>query len=140
MSYSDCIVFLLAKAYQKSQSLLKSRLKPFGLTPVQALVLEVLMESDGLTAGEIGKRLMLDNATLSGVLERLAEGQWVNKQTDAEDKRVLRIFLSSMAREMKPRLASERDATNEEIMAGFSMEERIVLKRLLRDIFEVRNI
>jgi DNA-binding MarR family transcriptional regulator len=123
----------LAKAYQKSQNHLKNRLKPFGLTPVQALVLEVLMESDGLTAGDIGKRLLLDNATLSGVLDRMADGQWIIKHVDAEDKRVLRIFLSSTARELKSRLAIERDTANEEIMAGFSMEERIVLKRLLRD-------
>lgn len=135
MSYADCIVFLLAKAYQKSQNLLKNRLKPFGLTPVQALVLEVLMETDGLTAGEIGKRLVLDNATLSGVLDRMAESRWISKQTDPEDKRVLRIHLSSKSRDMANRLAGERDAVNEEIMAGFSMEERVVLKRLLKDFY-----
>lgn len=133
MSYTDCIVFLLAKAYQKSQNHLKNKLKAFGLTPVQALVLEVLMETDGLTAGDIGKRLILDNATLSGVLERMAEGQWIIKQTDPEDKRVLRIFLSPKADEMRSPLLRERDEANEEILDAFSIEERVVLKRLLKD-------
>lgn len=133
MSYTDCIVFLLAKASQKSQNYLKNRLKPLGLTAVQALVLEALLEEDGLTAGDIGKRLVLDNATLSGVLDRLADGQWIIKRTDAEDKRVLRIFLAPKAKAMEPQLVKERDAANDEILEGFSMEERIVLKRLLRD-------
>jgi DNA-binding MarR family transcriptional regulator len=133
MGYADCIVFLLAKASQKSQNYLKNRLKPFGLTAVQALVLEALMEEDGLTAGDIGKRLVLDNATLSGVLDRLADGQWIIKRTDVMDKRVLRIFLAAKAKAKEPLLAKERDAANDEILAGFSMEERIVLKRLLRD-------
>lgn len=133
MSYTDCIVFLLAKASQKSQNYLKNRLKPLGLTAVQALVLEALLEEDGLTAGDIGKRLVLDNATLSGVLDRLADGQWILKRTDAEDKRVLRIILAPKAKALEPQLVKERDAANDEIMEGFSMEERIVLKRLLRD-------
>ncbi len=133
MGYVDCIVFLLAKASQKSQNLLKNRLKPLGLTSVQALVLEALMEEDGLTAGEIGKRLLLDNATVSGVLDRLADGQWITKHSDAEDKRVLRVFLAVKAKEMEPRLIHDRNAANEEILAGFTMEERVVLKRLLRD-------
>jgi DNA-binding MarR family transcriptional regulator len=133
MGYTDCIVFLLAKASQKSQNYLKTRLKPLGLTSVQALVLEALLEEDGLTAGDIGKRLVLDNATLSGVLDRLADGQWILKRIDAEDKRMLRIFLAPKAKAMESQLAQERDAANDEILEGFSMEERIVLKRLLRD-------
>lgn len=133
MSYTDCIVFLLAKAYQKSQNNLKNRLKPYGLTAVQALILEVLWEEDGLTAGEIAKRLVLDNATVSGVLDRLADGEWILKQTDPEDKRVLRIHMASKAKAMEPQLVEERTRANDEIMNGFTMEERIVLKRLLRD-------
>ncbi|MFZ5572397.1 MAG: MarR family winged helix-turn-helix transcriptional regulator [Thermodesulfobacteriota bacterium] len=133
MTYSDCIVFLLAKAYQKSQNNLKNRLKPYGLTSVQALILEVLWEEDGLTAGEIAKRLVLDNATVSGVLDRLSEGDWIVKQTDPGDKRILRIHLSPKARSMESQLMQERTRANDEILNGFSMEERIVLKRLLRD-------
>ena len=133
MGYGDCIVFLLAKASQKSQNLLKNRLKPLGLTSVQALVLEALLEEDGLTAGEIGKRLLLDNATVSGVLDRLADSQCIIKRSDTEDKRVLRVFLATKAKNMESQLVHERDATNDEVLAGFSMEERIVLKRLLRD-------
>ncbi|MBI5895844.1 MAG: MarR family transcriptional regulator [Desulfobacterales bacterium] len=133
MGYGDCIVFLLAKASQKSQNLLKNRRKPLGLTSVHALVLEALLEEDGLTAGEIGKHLLLDNATVSGVLDRLADSHWIIKRSDTEDKRVLRIFLAAKAKSMEPQLIRERDAANDEVLSGFSMEERIVLKRLLRD-------
>ena len=133
MSYSDCIVFLLAKAYQKSQSLLKLRLKPYGLTSVQALILEALMEEDGLTAGDIGRRLLLDNATVSGVLDRLAEGAWIIKEVDSNDKRILRIFLAPKTNSAAQELIKMRDLANEEILRGFSTEERVLLKRLLRD-------
>jgi DNA-binding MarR family transcriptional regulator len=133
MSYTNCIVFLLAKAYQKSQSHLKQRLKPYGLTTVQALILEALMEEDGLTAGEIGRRLVLDNATVSGVLDRLAEGDWIVKQVDSRDKRILRIHLSSKSKARADDLTRMRDLTNDSVLEGFSTEEKIILKRLLKD-------
>ena len=133
MSYADCIVFLLAKAYQKSQNDLKLRLKPYGLTSVQALILEVLMEEDGLTAGDIGRRLVLDNATVSGVLDRLVEGGWIEKQVDSNDKRILRIYLAPKTKTKSAELIRMRDLANTSILSGFSTEEKIILKRLLRD-------
>jgi len=73
-------------------------------------------------------------ATLSGVLDRLSAGGWVLKQSDSEDKRMLRISLTSKSRDLKPKLSAVRNKTNEELMARFSLEEKVLLKRLLRDI------
>jgi len=133
-SYDDCILFLLAKAYQKAHGDFKKRLQSYGLTPIQHLVLEALWDEDGLSAGEIGKRLIFDGATLSGVLDRLSTGGWVIKQSDSEDKRMLRISLTHKSRDLKPKLAAIRNKTNEDLLARFSLEEKVLLKRLLRDI------
>ena len=133
-SYDDCILFLLAKAYQKAHGDFKKRLHSYGLTPIQHLVLEALWDEDGLSAGEIGKRLVFDGATLSGVLDRLSAGGWVIKQSEPEDKRMLRISLTHKSRDLKPKLAAIRNKTNEDLLARFSLEEKVLLKRLLRDI------
>jgi DNA-binding MarR family transcriptional regulator len=133
-SYDDCILFLLAKAYQKAHGDFKKRLHSYGLTPIQHLVLEALWDEDGLSAGDIGKRLVFDRATLSGVLDRLAAGSWVLKESDTEDKRMLRISLTPKSKELKPKLSAVRNETNKDLLAGFSLEEKVLLKRLLRDI------
>ncbi|MCP4627445.1 MAG: MarR family transcriptional regulator [bacterium] len=133
-SYDDCILFLLAKAYQKAHGDFKKRLHSYGLTPIQHLVLEALWDQDGLSAGDIGKRLVFDGATLSGVLDRLAAGGWVLKQSDMGDKRMLRISLTPKSRELMPKLSAVRNETNKKLLAGFSLEEKLLLKRLLRDI------
>lgn len=132
--YMDCIVFLLAKAYQKSQNHLKGKLRPYGLTSVQALILEALLEEQGLTAGEIGKRLALDNATVSGVLDRLSDASWIIKKNDPLDKRALRVYLSEKARKQESSLIEERKNANNEILNGFSDAEKILFKRFLKDL------
>jgi DNA-binding MarR family transcriptional regulator len=132
--FNDCIVFLLAKAYQRAHANIKRRLAVYGLTPVQNIVLEALRFEEGVSAGDLGNRLVLDNATLSGVLDRMSEKGWIIKQIDCEDKRVLRIFLSERARELYDQLTREREEANEEILRQLSLEERLLLKRLLKDL------
>jgi len=93
-----------------------------------------LYMEEGLSAGEIAKKLILDYATLSGVLDRLAEGGWIIKETAEDDKRLLRIYLTSKAREMTKDIIRERDGLNEEVLGGLKLEEKLLLKRLLRDL------
>jgi DNA-binding MarR family transcriptional regulator len=133
-SYDDCIIFLLAKAYQKAHGDFKKRLQTYGLTPIQHLILEVLWGTDGLSAGDIGKKLVLDGATLSGVLDRLAAGGWILKEPDRDDKRVLRTYLTPKSKELKTNLSQTRDQANEDLLKTFSIEEKVLLKRFLRDM------
>ncbi len=130
----DCTVFLLGKAYQKAHGDFKKRLKPYGLTNMQHLVLEGLWYREGVTASDLGKSLILDKATLSGVLDRMVDADWIVKKQDTEDLRVHRLFPSVKANEMKDRLIEERKKANEDLLSDFTMEEQVLLKRLLKDL------
>lgn len=130
----DCTVFLLGKAYQKAHADFKKRLQPYGLTNLQHLVLEGLWYREGLTAAELGKLLILDKATLSGVLERMVEGEWIIKTQDDEDRRAFRIYPSEKANQMKDRLIDERKKANRELLDRFTSEEQLLLKRFLKDL------
>lgn len=130
----DCTVFLLGKAYQKAHADFKKRLHPYGLTNLQHLVLEGLWYREGLTAAELVKLLILDKATLSGVLERMVEGEWIRKERDAEDRRAYRIYPSKKAEKMKDRLIAERKKANQELLDRFTPEEQLLFKRFLKDL------
>lgn len=132
--YDDCIIFLLAKAYQKAHGNFKKRMAPYGLTPIQYLILEALWEQEGVSAGDIGKKLVLDSATLSGVLDRMAEREWIIKNTDPEDKRFLRINLAEKAKELRQALIGDRKRSNDDILRDLTLEEKVLLKRLLRHL------
>ncbi len=130
----DCTVFLLGKAYQKAHGDFKKQLKPFGLTNMQHLVLEGLWYEEDITAAELGKMLILDKATLSGVLDRMVEGGWIIKKQDPEDKRVSRLSTSGKANEKKMQLIELRKQANKELLAQFNPEEQILFKRFLKDL------
>lgn len=130
----DCLIFILAKAYQKAHARFKKELQPYGLTNIQHLVLEGLWYVEGQTAAELGDLLVLDKATLSGVLDRMEKADWIKKVEDPEDRRIHRLYPSVRASELKDELIALRQKSNEEILAPFSLEEQVVLKRLLRDL------
>lgn len=132
--YDECVVYLLAKAYQRAHAIAKRRLAAYGLTPVQQLVLAALNEEDGVSSGDLGKKVSMDPATLSGLLERMAEGSWITKESDRDDKRFLRIYLTGHARSLLPKITEERYKANEEILQNLSLEEKVLLKRLLKDL------
>ncbi len=134
VQYRNCIVFLLAKAYQRAHSCLKRHAGALGLTPAQVLVLEALREEEGLSAKQLGEKILLDPATLSGVLDRLSDRGWIVRTPNPDDRRFSRLFLSHKAREMDSELLTARDKANEEILEELSTEEKVLLKRLLRDI------
>jgi DNA-binding MarR family transcriptional regulator len=132
--YEDCLVFLLSKAYQKAHAAFKQKLAPYGITPVQHLILAVLAEEDFLSPAEISDRILMDGATLSGVLDRMAEAGLIKKEENPQDRRSLRISLTAKAKKMRADLAGQRKAINEELTAKLSLEEKILLKRLLKEI------
>jgi MarR family transcriptional regulator, organic hydroperoxide resistance regulator len=134
LSYRANIVFLLAKAHQRAQGVLKGHLQHHGLTPVQCLVIESLWEEEGISVGDIGRRLALDTATLAGVLERMVTAGWVRREVDTEDGRVSRVFLTERAKGAAADLAGTIERANNELLEPFSLEEKILLKRLLRDL------
>lgn len=134
--YKDCIVFLLAKAYQKAHAATARTFKPMGLTPSQQLLLEAVFEEEGMTAGEISARLRLDSATLSGVLDRMADSGWITKTPDEKDRRFLRVYPTPKAREVEEALNQRIDQLNDELLAEFSLEEKLLFKRLLKGMAE----
>jgi DNA-binding MarR family transcriptional regulator len=130
----DCTIFLLAKAYQKAHAQFQKRLKPYGLTNLQHLVLEGLWYQTGQTAAELGTMLVLDKATLSGVLDRMVDAGWIERRHDSEDRRAAPLFPSARAERMRPELIALRRDANDEMLSPFTLEERILLKRFLHDL------
>jgi DNA-binding MarR family transcriptional regulator len=130
----DCTIFLLAKAYQKAHGRFKAMLRPYDLTNLQHLVLEGLWYRQGASAADLGKLLILDKATLSGILDRMIHAGWIRKERNPDDKRLYRLFTTEKANHVRQELIGLRVRANKELLSGFSDEERVVFKQMLREL------
>jgi DNA-binding MarR family transcriptional regulator len=71
------------------------------LTYTQYLAMLVLWERDDLTVSVIGRRLLLDSATLTPLLKRLQDAGRVTRTRDQTDERVVRVKLTEAGRALK---------------------------------------
>lgn len=60
---------------------------PGGLTPTKQMILQMLQAEGRMTASQLSQRVSLSAATLSGMLDRMAEQGWLTRERDESDKR-----------------------------------------------------
>ena len=101
MKLINQLCFPLYAAARHVTGLYTPVLKPLGLTYTQYIVFLVLWEKDGLTVGEIGERLLLDNGTLSPLLKKLEQAGYVRRERSREDERVVVITLTEAGRALR---------------------------------------
>ena len=83
----------------------KPLLSALGITYPQYLALLVLWEDDGLSVGELGKRLFLDSGTLTPLLKRLESLTLVSRLRAVDDERRVRITLTPAGRALRAKAA-----------------------------------
>ncbi|MEH6565232.1 MAG: MarR family transcriptional regulator [Halopseudomonas sp.] len=81
----------------------KPLLKELSLTYPQYLAMLVLWESDGITVGEISKRLLTDPGSLTPLLKRLEAEGLLKRQRSKHDERVVELHLSAAGKALKQR-------------------------------------
>jgi DNA-binding MarR family transcriptional regulator len=132
MKEEHCIFFQMAKANQTGIKFLNQKILSLGITPVQAMVLNFLSEEDRVTAGELGKRIELDSATLTGLLDRLETARLIERQGNPDDRRSIKIHLTPQGR--KTGLAAGRliEEANREFLSAFTETEKGLLIDLIK--------
>lgn len=76
-------------------------LEELGITYPQYLVLLILWKEDGCSVKEIGKKLYLDSGTLTPLLKRLENSEFVIRRRSIEDERSVEIYLSAKGKKLR---------------------------------------
>jgi DNA-binding MarR family transcriptional regulator len=107
-------------------------LQPLGLTYPQYLVLLLLWEHQELTVKELGERLWLDSGTLTPLLKRLAQKQYLSRRRDPRDERSVLVGLLPAGRD----LAAQARHIPEQLLAqaGLGLNELTALRTQLTQL------
>ena len=101
MKLENQLCFPIYAAARNITSMYTPYLKPLGLTYTQYIMFLVLWERDGLTVGEICRKLMLDSGTLSPILKKLRTEGYIEKNQSTEDERSYIITLTEKGRQLQ---------------------------------------
>ena len=97
------LCFPLYAASRLLTRLYQPLLEPLGLTYPQYIVLMILWERSPCSVSDIGARAQLASNTLTPLLKRLEQMNWIERRRDVQDERIVNIALTDDGRALKSR-------------------------------------
>lgn len=117
-------------------------LDKIGIYPGQPPLLFTLNKKDGQSQKELADKLRIAPATLTIMLKRMEKVNLVKRKQDLDDQRISRVYLTPEGREACNKAISVLKNLEEECFGNFTMEEKVIFRRLLmqmRDNLLVAN-
>jgi len=110
-------------------------LKPLGITYTQYIVFLVLWENDNLTVGELGKKLYLDNGTLTPLLKKMEKAGYITRNRSKEDERVVVVSLTAKGKAFRQHCKDIPDCVGNCIT--LDKDKSVELYKLLYELMNV---
>jgi DNA-binding MarR family transcriptional regulator len=112
-------------------------LETLDLTYPQYLVMLVLWEGEEQTVNQLGEKLQLDSGTLTPLLKRMEQKEFLARTRSTKDERVVNISLTEKGKAIK----AKAKCVPEQIMnsIGVSEEDLTNLKNSITKIINTKN-
>ncbi|MEM8530615.1 MAG: MarR family transcriptional regulator [Chloroflexota bacterium] len=133
-TYSDKISYLLMKIARLHRTNAGKLLGRIDLHPGQEFILMQLWKEDGLMPSQLADRLGVQPPTVTKMLQRMEATGLIERRAYAEDSRVSHVYLTEQGRATRADVEAVWDQLEECIIGDLSIEERVILRRLLMQI------
>ena len=129
LSEAESLDALFAQICRLKHARVHTLLETLGLYRGQPSVLQALWEQEGLMHTELARRLQVQPATITKMLQRMERAGFVERRPDPDDQRVSRVYLTESGRAVRADVQQVWQRLDEEAFAGFTLQERVLLKR-----------
>lgn len=128
--------FWINRASRALLRLQDARLRPLGLGMGQLPVLHALADGRSMSQKDLAKRARVEQPTMAEMLSRMERDGVVEREPDPNDRRASLISLTRRARARLPKAKDLLIEGEEEAMAGFTAEEKQLLRALLQRVVQ----
>ncbi|MDQ0371918.1 MarR family winged helix-turn-helix transcriptional regulator [Cellulomonas humilata] len=97
------------------------------LSVSETFALGELAEAGALSQQELAARLGLEKSTVSRLAAGMEERGWLSRERDADDRRLYRLQLTAVGRDVAERVGAELSEHHSRLLARLSHEERHAL-------------
>ena len=112
----------------------------FGITRAQWAVLAKVERNEGMSQTELAEQMEMQPITLTRLIDKLCENDWIERRGDASDRRVNRLYLLKAGRALLGKLSGLRSELTAAALDGINPADSHRLLGQLEQIKEnVRN-
>lgn len=138
MRESDRLIYLMSTAQHLLKNYMIVVFKRDGvkITPSHSTILFSLLKNNPQSMNDLGKILHIENSTVTGLIDRMEKGGFVERTSDPTDRRKWNISITENGvREIK-KAGKTIKRINEIIKDGHSKEDIEAFKRVLNSFFD----
>ena len=137
------IGFLVADIARLMTTEYNRLVKPIGLTKSQWRLIVHLHRQDGLTQSELANLLAVGKVSVGGLIDRLEQSRWIERRSDAKDRRTNRIYLTKKAHAVDKEIISAGVKLAKQTLKDLTDDESLMLESLLgavrRNLLELES-
>lgn len=111
-------------------------LKDFNITIPQFTALQVLINNDGMTIGELSQKMALACSTITDLIDRMERNELVTRKKDEKDKRVVRIVVLPKGHQIVEKVLEKRVMFLDSKMKGITEEQKLSLNEGLKSLYD----
>lgn len=113
----------------------------YGLTQPQFSVVEALGHLGPLTIGDLGKKMLVTGGCMTVIIDNLERDGLVERIRSAEDRRVIKVGLTTKGNELFTNIFRQHAARITELASVLTEEEQVQLSQLLKKLgFALKEI
>ncbi len=114
---------LIGRVRSLGLAALDGELQPLGATGMQFVILTRVAEGTAETAADLCRHLQYDTGSMTRLVDRLEEKGWIGRERSKDDRRVVRLRVTSAGREALSRLQDSAARVVQSMLTGFSAAE-----------------
>lgn len=122
--------------YRFSQIFMARRLKPYDIGSGQHSLILTVAKNPGQSQEDLALRLGMDKGTITRLVQKLEEKDFLRRQCSEQDKRINCVYPTAKSLAMLPVIEEKVQEWYDVILADFSMEQRLQASRLLEKMAE----
>jgi DNA-binding MarR family transcriptional regulator len=138
-SAEESIGYLLRTTVSTLMRAAETAMRPHGLTSVQWAPLMIISRGGNPTAASLARDLNTDTGAMTRMLDRLEAKGLLQRTRSSTDRRVVELTLTPQGRELTTLIPHHLAKVYNGHLAGFTHEEFVVLKQMLRRIIANRD-
>jgi len=130
------ILYTLVEICKTHRARIDKMLSAHGVATGQEMFLLSLWREEGLTHAQLAAEMRVQPASITNSLHRMEKADLIVRRQDSDDLRVWRVYLTDKGRALRDSLQAVWMEAEHETTAGLSLEERLLLRRLLLHVYQ----
>jgi DNA-binding MarR family transcriptional regulator len=126
-AHQSTLGHLLANVSRLVGTRMRMKLEEIGLHHAQGMILFHLWREDGIAQSALARVLHITPPTATNTLQRMERDGWIRRRRDADDQRVVRVYLTEKAAALRQEAGDSFRELDRELTALLSEAERDIL-------------